>query len=212
MYKLYIHINKINNKKYVGITCQKYVNSRWKNGLGYRKSPRFFNAILKYGWNNFNHLVLFDNLTKEEAETLEKYYIRILKTQNERYGYNMQEGGGISEVSKLTRNKLKINNTGKHHSEETKRKMSLSHKGIIINVGFKHSEETKEKHRLLWKGKKNCRARGVNQYDLEGNFIKHYDYMNEIKKHLDIPSTAHISDCCRGKRNKCYGYIWKYSD
>ena len=107
---------------------------------------------------------------------------------------------------------MKIKMTGKHHSEETKRKMSLSHKGIIINVGFKHSEETKEKHKLLWEGEKNCRARGVNQYDLEGNFIKHYDYMNEIKKHLDIPSTAHISDCCRGKRNKCYGYIWKYSD
>lgn len=212
MYKLYIHINKFNNKKYIGITTQKYVSVRWKNGLGYSKCPRFFNAILKYGWDNFEHIVLFDNLTQQEAEILEKYYIRIYKTTNDKYGYNIQNGGGITHVNELTKNKAREKQLGKHHSDETKKKMSLSHKGKQKCLGYKHTQKTKDKHRLLWIGTNNCRARGVNQYDLDGNFIKHYNYMNEIKTYLNIPNTSHISDCCRGKRKKCYGYIWKYDD
>ena len=212
MYKLYIHINKLNNKKYVGITKQKNVLSRWKNGLGYKKSPRFYNSIMKYGWDNFNHIVLFNNLTKEEAEKLEKYFIKLFNTTNEKYGYNLQNGGGISDVSELTKYKISKANIGKHHSEETKKKMSISHIGKQKCLGYKHNNATKEKHRKLWIGTNNINAKGVNQYDLDGNFIRHYNYMDEIKRYINISSTSHISDCCRGKRNKCYGFIWKYSD
>ena len=35
-YKVYVHINKVNGKRYYGVTCQK-VNRRWKNGKGYYK-------------------------------------------------------------------------------------------------------------------------------------------------------------------------------
>lgn len=210
MFKVYMHINKINNKKYIGITGQKYVTSRWKNGYGYRKSPRFFNAILKYGWNNFEHIILFDNLTKEQAEKKEKELIRFYKTTNNSYGYNMQDGGGICDVSELTRNKHRNRLKGTHHSEETKRKMSISHIGKQKCKGYKHSEKTKEKHKMFMLGEKNIRSRSVNQYDLNGNFIRHYNYMEQIKQYINISNTSHISDCCRGKRNKCYGFIWKY--
>ena len=43
-WQVYIHINKINNKKYVGITSEKDPNKRWKNGLGY-KQQIFYKAI-----------------------------------------------------------------------------------------------------------------------------------------------------------------------
>lgn len=45
-YCIYIHKNKINNKVYVGQTCQKS-ESRWKLGEGYKNSPKFYNAIKK---------------------------------------------------------------------------------------------------------------------------------------------------------------------
>lgn len=48
----------------------------------------------------------------------------------------------------------------------------------------------------------------VNQYDLEGNFIKTWDSISLAKKELGI---NHISDCCNGKRNKAGDYIWRYA-
>lgn len=37
-YTVYMHVNKANNKTYVGITSQN-VQERWQNGLGYKKRP-----------------------------------------------------------------------------------------------------------------------------------------------------------------------------
>ena len=211
-YSLYIHTNKLNNKKYIGITNQTPASKRWQKGFGYKKSPRFFNAIIKYGWDNFNHQIICNNLTKENAELLEKEYIKIYNTTDEKYGYNIQKGGGITNLTELTKYKIKIANTGRKHSLETRKKMSLSHIGKQKCLGYKHTQETRKKHRELSLGKKNIRAKAVNQYDLNGNFIRHYDYMEQIKNYLDVSSTSHISQCCNGKRNKCHGYIWIYSD
>ena len=48
----------------------------------------------------------------------------------------------------------------------------------------------------------------VNQYDLQGNFIKTWNSIKQAKENLGI--SAHISDCCEGKRKTAGGYIWKY--
>ena len=75
IWTLYIHENKINNKKYVGITS---VNpkKRWANGNGYSDSQYISKAIKKYGWDNFNHIILYNKLTCSEACFLEKLYIK----------------------------------------------------------------------------------------------------------------------------------------
>lgn len=48
-YTVYLHINPKNKKVYVGIANQN-VYKRWKNGHGYTKCKKFYNAIIKYGW------------------------------------------------------------------------------------------------------------------------------------------------------------------
>lgn len=90
-YKVYLHTLP-NGKKYVGITKQD-VKYRWQNGNGYKNNSRFYNAILKYGWNNIKHEVLFDGLTQEEAYKLEIEMIALNESNNPNYGYNQTEGG-----------------------------------------------------------------------------------------------------------------------
>lgn len=89
---VYIHTNKINNKKYVGITNNPKV--RWKQGGSeYRGDTHFYRAIQKYGWNNFNHEIVCIFYNRFMAGELEKYLIKLYNTMNSKYGYNGTSGG-----------------------------------------------------------------------------------------------------------------------
>lgn len=48
MFTVYCHINKINGKRYVGITGRD-VRKRWLNGKGYQGNIHFNNAIINMG-------------------------------------------------------------------------------------------------------------------------------------------------------------------
>ena len=72
-YKVYKHTFP-NGKVYIGITQQTLIR-RWQNGKGYYKNSFISKAINKYGWENVKHEVLFENLTKEEAEQKEIEHI-----------------------------------------------------------------------------------------------------------------------------------------
>lgn len=87
-----------NGKRYFGITC-KTPNARWEGGTGYSKThqPVMYYAIQKYGWENVIHKILYVNLTKEEAISIEQLLIKEYRTNCKRYGnyfgYNMTDGG-----------------------------------------------------------------------------------------------------------------------
>ena len=40
---------------------------RWRNGNGYKPCVAFNRAIEKYGWDGFDHVILYSELTREEA-------------------------------------------------------------------------------------------------------------------------------------------------
>lgn len=166
-YKVYIH-KFPNGKIYIGITMQK-PNHRWNNGKGYQSNKYMMNAINKYGWENIEHKILYDNLSKEEAEQKEIELIAKYKSNNKKYGYNILEGGNASEgltkeilekmsktASKLWKNQeyrehMVKAHSGKKVSQETKEKMSKSNARIWLG---KHlSEETKRKISENRKGK-----------------------------------------------------------
>ena len=71
-YIVYCHTNKINNKKYIGQTCRSLEIRSGKNGHQYHACTYFGNAIQKYGWDNFEHEILFEDLSKESADRIEK--------------------------------------------------------------------------------------------------------------------------------------------
>lgn len=164
---VYIHRNKINNKAYIGIT-KGNPKKRWgSNGYKYTEQQKIFhNAIQKYGWNNFEHIIWTENLSEKEAKEWEVRLIAIFKTnccryQNPAYGYNMTDGGeGPNGVVRTNEFKEKISkaNKGKQVSQETRLKLSQANKGKHLGennpmYGRRHSKETKEIFRDQRKGK-----------------------------------------------------------
>lgn len=98
MYCVYKHTFP-NNKVYIGITSLNPLR-RWKqNGMGYKGQRFVFNAILKYGWDNIKHEILYSNLTKEEACQKEIELIAEYKSNNRKYGYNISIGGESHECT-----------------------------------------------------------------------------------------------------------------
>ena len=107
LYYVYMHNNKINNKKYVGQTCN--IKKRWEyNGCHYENSFKFYKALIKYGWNNFDHIILKENLSLEEANFWESYYINYYNSIEN--GYNIRTGGSCGNLSEEQKEKIKKSN------------------------------------------------------------------------------------------------------
>lgn len=147
MYKLYKHTFP-NNKVYIGITCRN-PDERWLNGKGYHHNSYMQNAIKKYGWNNIKHEILFDNLTKEEAEQKEIELIAFYRSNQREFGYNIESGGHYAGVmADETKKKISQKLTGRKLPKEVVEKLRERNTGRIV------SAETREKLRLAKLGKK----------------------------------------------------------
>ena len=143
-YIVYIHIFP-NGKQYVGITCQK-ATRRWRNGRGYYQNVRMTRAIQKYGWENIQHIILYEGLTQEEAEAIERSLISCLNLTDETKGYNYAEGGTHPRHSEKTRRKIGDKSKGRHHTDDFKRWISQRNSGAgNYMYGKHHTEETKQK-------------------------------------------------------------------
>lgn len=158
-----------NGYVYIGITSEPDENIRWKSGYGYKHNPHFFNAVQKYGWENFKHEIIDDSLTCKEAQKLEISLISKYKRLG--ISYNITDGGeGHNGVPLSKEHKEKISKTLKEkhpepwnkgktgvYSEETRYRMGAGTRGKPgVNLGRKMppvSEETRKKISLANKGK-----------------------------------------------------------
>ena len=148
-YSVYAHTCP-NNKKYIGIT-RRTPQERWNKGKGYKNNSHFWGAIIKYGWDNIKHEILFENLTKEEAEAKEIELISFYGTTNREKGYNKDNGGNtVGRFTEETKKKISIAQKGRVFSDETRAKISRSRKGQSP------SKSTREKISKSLKGKKLC--------------------------------------------------------
>lgn len=202
-----------NGKRYFGVTSYS-PNIRWRNGQGYKNAP-FHNAISKYGWDNIKHEVLFENLTKGDAEQKEVELIRRYQTLMSENGYNCATGGGVNSGFKMSdeaKEKLRIAQTGRKHSEEAKKRMSESRKGEKAYwYGKKLSDETKEKIRNGKIGENNPNF---------GKRIRSEDYLKALSERMTGKNHPMYgkSELFLGDKNPMYGKkhseetIKKYSE
>lgn len=127
---VYCHENKINKKKYIGITSQK-LNRRWREGNGY-KNTLFGKVIKKYGWDNFEHYIIEKDIPEYLIDEKEKFYITKFNTMIPN-GYNSTSGGREFRVADKIKSELSNNRKGKIpgnldvlHSKQTWNKISKS--------------------------------------------------------------------------------------
>lgn len=123
LYCVYVHRNTINNKRYVGITSKSNPKDRWgRAGNGYYNNRHFYASIKKYGWNAFEHIIIADKITVDEACSLEQELIAKYQSNNPLYGYNICSGGETNILPQESLDKISKKNKGRIMSEEAKRK------------------------------------------------------------------------------------------
>lgn len=143
-YCVYKHTTP-SGKVYVGQTCQD-LELRWQNGNGY-KGQVFYQAVQKYGWDNIEHEILKTNLTKDEANNIEKMYIALYQSNHRDFGYNQTEGGeGQAGFSPTIETREKISSTLMGHtvSEETRKKLSETQKGKPKNYTAEYLQRLRD--------------------------------------------------------------------
>lgn len=148
-YCVYVHTNKVNGKRYVGITSM-CPEKRWANGRGYRNNRLFYRAILKYGWNGFDHAIVRNELSQKEAYEIEIELISSYKTSDPKFGYNIDKGGnGSNRISEETRNKLREagKKFAKDHPEAGERlaNYAKTHRNEISQVQKEYNKNNPQK-------------------------------------------------------------------
>lgn len=209
LYKVYIH--KFPNKKiYVGIT-KRSLYDRWQNGLGYRRQKRIYNAIQKYGWDNIEHKMVYDNLTFEEACIKEQELIKKYKTYDKKYGYNCSIGGEKGALgykhTEEAKQKIKEHNAkywlGKTRAKETIEKMREASKGNTNRRGAKQTEIANQKNR---------EKHSIPVLQIKGDeIIKRFNSAKEAEQELNLHKGS-VSKVCKGKRKTTGGYEWRYAN
>ena len=202
-WSVYVHISP-SHKYYVGITSQK-PEDRWKDGYGYlnrKKSgnlsqPAMARAILKYGWDSFEHRILYCKLSKEEAERKEQRLIILLRSNDGIHGYNIQSGGKVCTHNEESRKRMSIAQSGsnsswfgKHHTEEYK--INSSGNTFVFDEVLEENkiniEDLNEEARLSGDGLIFC-------VELNQRFCSFTHLRNKY-------GIRHVSDVLKGRRNQ----------
>lgn len=185
-----------NGKIYIGQTISETHRKAVHRNQAKNPKDYFHKAIAKYGFDAFKYDVIFRTASKDESRlkfllnTMESYYIRKFQSNNPDIGYNLTTGGeGFS---------------GKH-SEETKKKMSESHRGLDNHQkGRNHNDISKVQIAQTKMGGEYV----INQYTKEGVFIASYPTYVEAAKAVGALKTS-IHNCTTGLSKTCKGFIWR---
>lgn len=227
-WKVYKHTSP-SGKVYIGITHCK-PEKRWCNGKGYKRNTHFWRAIQKYGWDNFNHEIIADKLSKGEAEKMEIELVKQYKSSQRSFGYNIAEGGHVltqesrSKISATRKAKgIPSHNKGKHLSAETRAKISASHMGKSSNHVFTEEERDARRKRMLGSNNPNynkpmSEERKQMLIDLHSKAVVQINGNEKVwfKSAVEAGKATGIASCnitrvCRKQRETAGGYRWEYA-
>lgn len=205
----YIGIYKItnlkNNKVYIGSSQD--LKARLRCHRHQLKKNIHGNTHLQYSYNKYGveafRFEIIEITNKNDLIEREIFWIKLYNCLDRDKGYN--------KASNI------INSAGNKWSEESKRKLSNSKKGMKMHPNTKKALQEANKKRVYdcsylytpENVKKSAETRKIPilQYDLKGNFIREWDSSKSASEFYQINSKG-ISACCRGERFTCGKYQW----
>ena len=214
---------------YIGQTCKKSIQERaGKNGIGYLTTdketgeflqPGIAHAIIKYGWENIQKEVLFENLTSEDADKKETELISFYKSGGK--CYNIASGGkGVPGTNERKIKQYDLNGTfirdwdSIKEAEEFLNKPKAQANISACCLGKKHRA-----YGYIWRYADSDQLIEVkpltpyrcpiDQFDENGDYINTFVSIAEASRQTGIGDTS-IGNCLRGRSKKAGGYIWKF--
>lgn len=194
-YNVYKHIFP-NNKVYIGITTKTNLKERWRGGSGYSHNNLMKKAIQKYGWGNIKHEILYEQLEEKEAKQKEIELIKKYNSTNNKYGYNLSNGGEGANGYKHTQEQIKRANQNKKkhiYTIEERNKISERNKKIWANENYKlkmkkifENRKPKKHYKMSLEGKENIRKTRKIKYIKCIETGEVYSGTRDISKKLNI--------------------------
>ena len=189
-YTVYRLENIVTKKNYIGMTSLE-PQIRWSAGYGGKMKEAIDEFPLDLCWKKS---IEFQTPNKEQALELESELMKWYDSVEN--GYNTSSYG---------RGTYKC-------SEETKRMISESLSGEKHPFYGKHpSEETRNKLSVAKTGNHNRPQKSVIQFSKTGELIAEYPSAWEAQRQTGC-NQGNICRCCKGKREQCGGYLWKYKE
>lgn len=216
---IYITTNNLNGKKYIG---KRTYTKGWQDYLG--SGLYLKRAIKKYGKENFERKIVEYASNREQLDEKEKMWIQKLNAIEDNMFYNIAEGGtggnvfaGYSEDELKAihtdewKNKIGEANKGKAKSEEHKKKISESKKGISTITEEGRSKITQSlierhknnEHPLAGRtGAKSVTAKRVLLINENNEIIKQFGCVKEIygdwrNEYPKPNSMKEVAECLR---------------
>ena len=204
--------NEINGKVYIGQSTNIY--NRFLDYKKGRFNPHMKSAINKYGIDNFSIEILEKDIDETNLNAYEQKWIDFYQSYLPENGYNIAPVAGNTRgvkksnserdaMSKRASKRIGELNPfyGKHHTEETRNKMSEAHKG--------HHFEMSEEHFRKWREGYRASIDKIKQIDKNTNeVIAIYENAIIASKQTDSDYSG-IRRCCQGKQKTCNGYRWQ---
>ena len=199
-----IYVISYKDKEYVGQTTVSF-KKRWEQHKYCKEDDYFHRAMRKHGWENFEFKIL-KIISKYEPEDqwreeLNKTEENIIVQRNSLApnGYNSNKGGENRECHSLTREKLRVANTGAKNPQFGKFGKDSPTYGRIV------SDEQKQAIREL-------NSKKTEQWSKDGKtLIKVWNSAKEAEIELLGKKSGNIHRVCNGKRKTAGKFIWKYT-
>lgn len=215
MKQIYVIKNIVNDKVYVGQATSAYDRfRRHRNNRvsADKQSTEIIQAMKEIGVDNFYYVIL-EVCDDSVADEREVHYIK--QFDSFKNGYNNTIGGlGVHYISDEEFEKCKEMLLSGMVIKDIEEKTLIDHHILKRELGKRLPNYRQIVNKNVKAQRRATSKAPVNQYDLDGNFIRRYSNIREALECLGkSPKAGCIANCCRHRKhyNTAYGYKWEYA-